>query len=156
MIVVSDSTTLIILANQQRFDLLNNLFTEVLIPDAVWHEVQAKKSLVLPSFLARKSLTPTDDLATLMHLLDRGESEAILLAKSLHLPLIIDERKGRRVASQMGVPIIGLLGIIAMNVKKGFLTRSDAQAFLETVREAGYRVSQTLIEAMFTHLSTND
>lgn len=120
MIVVSDSTTLIILANQQRFDLLNNLFTEVLIPDAVWHEVQAKKSLVLPSFLTRKSLSPNDDLATLMHLLDRGESEAILLAKSIHLPLIIDEKKGRRVANQMGVPIIGLLGIIAMNVKKAF------------------------------------
>lgn len=156
MIVVSDSTTLIILANQQRFDLLNNLFTEVLISDAVWHEVQAKKSLVLPSFLTRKSLTLTDDLATLLYLLDHGESEAILLAKSLHLPLIIDEKKARRVANQMGVPIIGLLGIIAMNVKKGFLTRSDAQAFLETVREAGYHISQTLIEAMFTHLSTND
>ena len=35
MIVVNDSTTLIILANQQRFDLLHKLFDVVYVPSAV-------------------------------------------------------------------------------------------------------------------------
>ncbi len=39
--------------------------------------------------------------------LGRGESEAIALALAYKCPLLIDERKGRRVAKEMGLDILG-------------------------------------------------
>lgn len=46
---------------------------------------------------------------------DRGEAEAIALAEELHADhLLIDERKGRRLAQQQGLPVVGLLGVVLL------------------------------------------
>ena len=42
MVVVSDATTLIVLEKRGRFDLLANLFHEVLIPISVFNEINHK------------------------------------------------------------------------------------------------------------------
>jgi len=153
VIVVSDSTTLIILANAQRFDLLSNLFSEVYVPPAVWDEVHAKADVILPDWIQSQCIEPNQTLDTLLMLLDRGESEAILLAKALNSPLIIDEKKGRKIAMQMGLAIMGLLGIIYLNIKRSHITKDDAVLFLNQVRAKGYRISQSLIDAMFLQLT---
>lgn len=57
----------------------------------------------------------TEELPSLdtRHVVDEGEAEAIELAKELQADwLLIDERKGRRLASQERVPVIGLLGVV--------------------------------------------
>lgn len=148
MIVVNDSTTLIILANQQRFDLLHKLFDVVYVPSAVWDEIQVKGDVQLPAFIQRHALAESDDLTTLGYLLDQGESEAIMLAKTLNLPLIIDEKKGRKIAIQMGIRIVGLLGILYLNIEHEHLSQDEALAFLTAVRNNGFRISQALIDSM--------
>jgi predicted nucleic acid-binding protein len=40
------------------------------------------------------------------------QSEAIALALELNRALIIDEKKGRKIALHQGIKIIGLLGIV--------------------------------------------
>ena len=45
-------------------------------------------------------------------ILGRSEAEAIMLAEKLKLPLIIDEKKGRKIAERRGIKIIGTLGIL--------------------------------------------
>jgi len=46
---------------------------------------------------------------------DAGEAEAIELARELHADqLLMDERKGRRLAVQEGIPVIGLLGVVLL------------------------------------------
>ena len=152
MAVVSDSTTLIILENANRFDLLGNLFTEIFIPQAVWEEIHAKEGISLPIFIRLSTIEKSQELETLLYLLDLGESEAILLAKAKNLPLIIDEKKGRKIASNMGIKIVGLLGILYLNVKRVYMTKEEAQIFLNQVRESGFRISQRLIDEMFESL----
>lgn len=153
MAVVSDSTTLIILANQNRFDLLSNLFCEVYIPQAVWDEIHYKPEFVTPPFIQRCTVQPDDNLETLLYLLDQGESEAIVLAKSKNLPLIIDEKKGRKIATNMGIRIIGLLGLLYLNIKRNHILKQEAQEFLDQARTNGFRISQKLIDEMFGNLS---
>lgn len=152
MAVVSDSTTLIILANQNRFDLLSNLFCEVYIPQAVWDEIHYKPEFVIPPFIQCCTVQPNDNLETLLYLLDQGESEAIVLAKSKNLPLVIDEKKGRKIASNMGIRIIGLLGILYLNIKRNYIMKQEAQEFLDQARINGFRISQKLIDDMFGNL----
>lgn len=149
--IVSDSTTLIILGKIERFDLLENLFETVYIPAEVMREISRKSDGVSTRISAHalfeiKRATDNVTLKLLDGLLDRGEREAIALAKTLKCVLLIDEKKGRAVAKTMGLDIIGLLGVLILNVKRGAITPSEAVAVLERIKQEKFRVSKKLEE----------
>ncbi len=150
--IVSDSTTLIVLLDLKRIELLSNLFTEIIIPEAVYDEITIKNKNSLPSWMSIKRVEDSDTLDTLKLLLDEGESEAIALALSLQMPLIIDEKKGCKIALNKGIKIVGLLGIIYLNVKKEYMTKDEARDFIQYALAHGYRISEVLIEQMFARL----
>jgi predicted nucleic acid-binding protein len=150
--IISDSTTLIVLFDLNRLDLLSNIFTRIIIPDAVYKEISVKSSIVLPSFIKVQQVKECEVLELLKNLLDLGESEAIALALELNLPLIIDEKKGRKIALREGIKIIGLLGIVYLNIKKETITQKEAKAFLDDAIAHGYRISTQLIDEMFDSL----
>ena len=111
-------------------DLLINLFTTIYIPQAVHEEVTYKTHPVLPSFIQVIEVKKINLLDELLLLLDQGESEAISLAKEKQLPLIIDEKKGRKVAINLKIKIIGLLGVIYLNIKNNYISKVEAGIFL--------------------------
>lgn len=150
--IVSDSTTLIILFDLNRLELLSNLFPKVIIPSAVYEEVAVKNPIELPEFISVQKPSDCEVLETLKMVLDLGESEAIALALELKTKLIIDEKKGRKIAMKQGLEIIGLLGIVYLNIKKGFLSKDEAKEFLGDALAHGYRISQKLIDGMFEKL----
>jgi len=150
--IVSDSTTLIILWDLARMELLSNLFSRILIPKSVYQEISAKEKITLPDFMEVKAVQPSEKLETLSMLLDAGESEAIALALELNMPLIIDEKKGRTIAMREGIVIMGLLGVVYLNIKKGFIREEEARRFLDDAVANGYRISKTLVTEMFASL----
>lgn len=147
--IISDSTTLIILFDLDRVELLSNLFPKVIIPSAVYEEITVKNSLLLPQFISVQEAKECEILETLKLVLDLGESEAIALALELDSKLIIDEKKGRKIAMKQGLEIIGLLGIVYLNIKKEFISLEEAREFLDDALVHGYRISQKLIDGMF-------
>jgi len=150
--IVSDTTTLIILGKFGRYDLLENLFSKIYIPQEVIKEIGIKSDGVYET-IEKNRLFETKEikdmaLFTLLDgILDRGESEAIVLAKELELILLIDEKKGRTVAKSMGLDIIGLLGVLILNVKKSCLSKKEAVVVLEEIKALKFRVSQKLEES---------
>ncbi len=151
--IVSDSTALIILLDLKRIDLLENIFEKVIIPKSVYAEISVKKPIDLPEFIDVINVNKSDILHTLKLLLDQGESEAIALAKALNMPIIIDEKKGRKIAKNLNIKIIGLLGIIYLNVKKGFLTKKDAEFFFKSAINHGYRIKAELVDEVLKSLN---
>lgn len=117
MIVVSDTTALTNLLKIGEADLLRELFGVIIIPVAV--EKELRKIAQHAQFLSENDWVlvekPANQLAVrkLRTSLGEGESEAIILAKERNADyLIIDELKGRAKAKEMGVKIIGLLGVL--------------------------------------------
>jgi len=149
--IISDSSTLIILLDLKRIDLLSNLFAKVYIPQTVYEEISFKNQTVLPAIIEVIRIEKDELLNDLLFLLDRGESEAIVLAKQKNCPLIIDEKKGRKIANNLQIEIIGLLGIIYLNIKKNHLHEQEAEQFLQQAIEHGYRIIDIL-----THLKEGD
>jgi hypothetical protein len=81
------------------------------------------------------------EAARLSQFIDRGEAEAIELAKELHADrLLIDERKERRVAVQEGVPVIGLVGVVIL-AKRRQLIPSARTLLKRLEQESGFYLS---------------
>jgi predicted nucleic acid-binding protein len=134
-VVVSDATTLIVLQRISRLDLLAVL-DEVLVPPAVWEELT--RDYRFPSQVVRVEPVRDRKLVGFLHaFLDPGESEAIALAKERALPLIIDEKKGRRAARRLGITITGFLGLVLFAAERRVLTPGQAMEVVEGAMAAG-------------------
>ena len=150
--IVSDTTTLIVLGKLDRYDLLENLFKKIYIPQEVMREVSKKsdgisKKINAHSLFEIKQISDFSLLRLLDGLLDLGESEAIVLAKELHMILLIDEKKGRKIAKSMNLDIIGLLGVLILNVRKEKISKEEATVVLEAMKALKFRVSKKLEES---------
>ena len=151
--IISDSTTLIILNDLKRFDLLSNIFEKVYIPKKVFEEVSFKNNFELPEFIEIIEVKQNELLKNLKIILDEGESEAITLAVQKNLPLIIDEKKGRKIAKNLNIEIIGLLGILYINYKKEYLSKKEIKIFLDEAISNGYRISDKLLKQFFESIA---
>lgn len=146
MIVVSDTSPLTGLLTIGQSDLLTKLFGDVVIPPAVRAEL-LRTHPVLPVWLRVQALRDNAKVALYARSVDRGEAEAIALAEELHADhLLIDERKGRRLAQQQGLPVLGLLGVVVLAKRKRLI--SSARELLDRLdREAGVYLGEHLKEA---------
>jgi predicted nucleic acid-binding protein len=145
MIVVSDTSPLTALITIGEQELLPQLFTEVVIPNGVRDEL-LRAHAVLPGWLRVGQVGDPVEAARLMEFVDRGEAEAIELAKELRADrLLIDERKGRLLAAREGVPVIGLLGVLLLAKRRGLIP--SARVLLDRLElEAGIYLSADLKE----------
>ena len=143
--IVSDSTTIIILLNIDRVDILSNIFNKVYIPVKVYDEIVIDEKIILDdNFFIKKEIKDKSLQKLLLKRLDAGESEAIVLSGEMNLSLIIDEKKGRKVARNMGINIFGLIGLLIINYKNGQLSSQEAVALFFEAKKAGFRVSTKL------------
>lgn len=146
MIVVSDTSPITSLLAVDQTELLRQLFGEVVIPPAVKTEL-LRTHPTLPVWLRIQSLRDSAKADAYAQTVDRGEAEAIALAEELHAShLLIDERKGRRLAQRQHVPVIGLLGVVLLAKRANLI--SSARSLLERLdREAGIYLGDELKEA---------
>jgi predicted nucleic acid-binding protein len=117
MLIICDSSPLIALAKCGKLSLLDSLFDEVLIPEQVYHEfsVLGKPEAAAIAAWAREKIDKPGEVnmskANALSL-DPGETAAIALYWDRSADfLLIDERKGRIIAAQNGIKIIGIAGI---------------------------------------------
>ena len=146
MIVVSDTSPLTALLRIGAADLLPKLFSVVVIPEAVKRELQ-RTHADLPSWLRVEPVRHSELVHRYLQTVDVGEAEAIALATELHADrLLIDERKGRRLAAEEGVPVIGLLGVTLLAKRRALIP--SARVFLDRLdKEAGIYLAQAVREA---------
>ena len=145
MIVVSDTSPLTALLTVGKAELFVRLFGEVLIPEEVQRELMRSHN-ALPSWLRVQAVRDTAKARLYAEILDLGEAEAIALAQELKADhLLIDERKGRRLAIQQGLPVVGLLGVVLIAKRKGLIP-SAPSLIVRFDQEAGIYLGDDLKE----------
>lgn len=111
MIVVSDTSPIMNLAAVGRLELLERVFGRVVVPSAVRQELSAMGSAASGlasieglSWVEARDVENRTLVDALLLELDPGEAEAIALAVELRAGLLLmDERRGRRAASALGL-----------------------------------------------------
>jgi uncharacterized protein len=147
--VVLDTGPIIALAGIGRLDLLRALYREVLIPPAVRHELTrgedrpgSRRDLHAAPWI-KVATAPESEAAALLTDLDRGEAEAIALARKLQPSLlVIDDRLGRRHATRLALTFTGTIGVLVVARERGLVER--VSPLLNRLAENGIYVSQRL------------
>ena len=162
MIVVSDTTPLISLLKINRIDLLEKLFGKVLIPDAVFSELTVDERFQLEAdqirqkeFIVVKLVTNSEAASLLRRAtgLDKGESEAIVLTDEWKAELLLmDEAKGRNVSAQMGLRIMGTIGILMAAHEEHELTSDEVRECISGLQRAGRHIGQRHYQALLDRL----
>jgi uncharacterized protein len=153
--VVADTSPLFYLAKLGRFALLRDLYGWVHIPPEVWRETlaggrvePALSAIFLEAesdgWLVISAVTPLSRISGLNRL-DAGEQEAISLAKELGAKLIIDEKRGRIVAAELGLTVTGTLGVL-VDAKRDGLIPALGPELARLRRETGFRFSEKLAQ----------
>lgn len=144
MIVVSDTSPVSYLHQIGQLALLSELYGRVLVPPTVASELRAASNLhrnldwSLLDVVAPQSPERVDSL---LDELDRGESEAIVLALEQQAELLlIDERTGRDVASRLGIRRTGLLGVLIEAKRRGLVSRVTSEID-RLVSQTTFRIS---------------
>ena len=150
-LIVSDTTALIILERLDALSLLCSLFDQILIPQAVMDELLTGNSEInelmqLAGCYNVISVNASARLLELSQWLDRGEAEAIELALVRQLPLIIDERKGRKIALMKNLSVIGLAGLMVLAAERQYKTPKAALELLDKAILSGFRLSDQLYQ----------
>jgi predicted nucleic acid-binding protein len=145
MLIVSDSSPVIALAICDKLELLNKLFDQVYVPQAVFNELAIPHKPNAEKIIewARDKVITVKDTTVVKALssnLDPGESEALSLYWETSADfLLIDEKRGRNVALRNGVKIIGTVGILFAAKQRGLIT--FIKPFLDILIYNGFRIS---------------
>lgn len=128
LIVVSDTSPIRALVHVQQQSVLGALFDRVVIPPAVETELRASSFRVKPvdaRALPNVEVRAPTDTARVMKLRSRlgpGESEALALAVELRpAAVLMDEAVGRRVAEELGLVPLGVIGLLCRAKRVGIL-----------------------------------
>ena len=155
MIIVSDTSPLSNLAIVGYVSLLKEIYTTVIIPQAVANELnnvndedmKIKQLLSLEWIQVQQII----DLQLVNRLrnennLDLGEAQAITLALELKADdLLIDERLGRREAVRLGLSITGVLGVLLVAKTRGLI--ASVKPIIDAlITQANFRISDQLYE----------
>jgi predicted nucleic acid-binding protein len=162
MIVISDTTPLISLMKIGQLDLVHRMFGEIQIPEAVFMELVSNRRFPEESRQIREcsfiKTAKVADAAAVDQLsrstgLDIGESEAIILSGFTKANLLLmDEVRGRSVAQQMGIPLMGTVGMLMAAYKEGLLSKNEILTCIDILKNSGRHISSKLYDQLMHKL----
>ena len=137
--IISDTSCIILLDKIGELGILKKLFgTIITTPEVakefgqalpVWFEVQQPKDKNCQLIIEAS--------------VDKGEASAIALAIELkNSLLIIDDLKGRKLAIELGLAIIGTIGVIVDAKLEGIIP--SVKQILRKMRTTNFRISEQL------------
>ncbi|WP_461788472.1 DUF3368 domain-containing protein [Pedobacter sp.] len=108
-VIISDTSTLILFHKIDEFNLLQNVYGELITTPEVANEFGEQ----LPEWSKIQSVSDKKYQIFLETQIDCGEASAIALASEFEdVLLLLDDLKARKLATQLNFKITGALGII--------------------------------------------
>jgi len=151
VIVVSNASPVLNLAVVGHLGLLRQLYGRIIVPRAVYCEVvvagmgqPGAAEVKAADWVESRQVANETVVASLRLEVDQGEAEAIALAIELRADLLLlDERRGRAIASRLGMRFVGLLGILVEAKRRG-LVATVRPVLDNLIAKAGFWITPEL------------
>ena len=148
--VVVNSTPLVAFWAIGRLDILHSLFGEIVIPPAVREEFLSTEKELRRKALRDESWIRVVELENpnrtgAFATLDEGEAQVLALADEQKASLVlIDERKARRYAERLKLPLSGTLGVLLLAKEEKIIPA--IAPLLKAIQEAGLYLHEELVK----------
>jgi predicted nucleic acid-binding protein len=157
VLVVVDTGPLISLSVIGQLNLLDALYFNIAIPEAVWHELESHiDRLSIPD--ARRfqnNVIPIKEYKVIDTKLGLGEKEAILLYDQLHADrLLIEDNEARIFAESRGIRCTGTLAVL-IDAKDEHLIPELRSLFAELLIKGRYFSKDFLNQILHTKNETS-
>ena len=146
-VVVADTGVIISLIHINQLDLIEKIFVDYYIADAVWIELNNYDNPDFDKSQLKNLKSKVVQIHSKNHLsmvMDYGESESVILYEELNADyLLIDDNKARLVAESLNVNCIGTLGLLLKAKQKGLI--KELRPLFEKMLMAGRYFSLKLL-----------
>ena len=144
--VVADACTLIVFEKAGLLDLLFQTWGTLLLPLAVYAEVNVAGKAGAANILGRPEVKKEISVPVVEELADlgAGEAAAISLALERSAVLLTDDKKARSRARELGLTVRGSLGTLARAKQLGHI--AEVRPCLDALRAAGLYLRQELCD----------
>lgn len=150
-VLISNTGPIIAFSGVDHLDQLSHLYVRTLVPASVDREVKGciHNKLGLENYLRAnwiEVVEPVEVEPLLRTELDAGEAAVISLAlKESHAKVLIDERKGRKIARLVyGLDVRGSVRVLNEAKKAGLIP--NIQDLIQQMRANGYRIHDSIVE----------
>lgn len=164
--IIADATPLIHLSRIGKVSLLRDIFTQIVIPEAVYKEVVIRgreKSVItaenidLQSWIIKKQLSQKQR-EEVKHLLKvanigEGEAEVIVLARAEEAKIIMDDGVGVRVTQSFGLETYWTTSVILKALAEKKIKKSEAKELIEELVKTGYHLKSEILVEVLRRLS---
>ena len=146
--VIVNSTPLIILSKINALEILNNLYGEIIIPQAVFEEVTnkndvAKEKILNSEWIKILEVQDKSDRKIYQSKLHDGEVEVMMLAKENSADLlIIDDNAAKKTAKFLGFTVTGTLGVVLKAKSEKII--SEVKPVLEKMQRENFYISEEI------------
>lgn len=153
-IVIADAGPLIAFARLHQLSLLPQIFGRVLVTDIVFAECAGRadfpESPLIREAVDKKQLElcTSPDFSAFAQKIDAGEASAIAVAIECGCGVLMDDKAGRRMATNASVPVIGTVGVLVLAKRKGLVPL--VMPLLKNLATSGYFLSAEIIAAALT------
>ncbi len=146
--IVSNASSLIFMGKLNIFYLVKNLYTSILVPKEVLHEIfrydKPENHLIeheLDSgFLKEVAVKKINEFP--IHI---GEKAAISLCLEKNISIFLSEdKKARKYARSLRIKTLGVLGILLMNLKLKHINKQEAKDLIQKLIEKGHYMTSEL------------
>ncbi len=154
VVVIADAGPLIALAKIKHLHLLESLFSEILITQAVTDEclcAQSDDTILIKQALDSGWLKCVDN-TVFKHALSRslgmGEQSSIeyALQSDCNTLLILDDALARKHALRKQLVIVGTASVLFTSQRKALIT--DAETVIAELNQVGYRISTSVVSQL--------
>lgn len=138
-VVITDTSCLIILEKLAFLGLLHQLFPVVLTTPDIAEEY----GNTLPDWITVITVRDRSLQEKFALTVDRGEASAIALAHEILVDhLITDDMGARKLATKLGIPVIGTLGVLIRAKESGIIPL--IKPYIELMKQTDFRASDEL------------
>jgi predicted nucleic acid-binding protein len=151
IVVITDTSCLIILEKITLLEVLHQLFSAVLTTP----EIAAEYGSPLPEWVTVISVKNESLKQEFSLMVDKGEASAIALAQETpNQFLITDDLEARKLSLKLGLAVIGTLGVLLRAKQAGHIHL--VKPYIEQMKQTDFRVSDELYQTVLRKANEAD